>query len=57
MYLIDNTSGSHLFAMPYFIGACLMPLVGFVIDRYGKRTFILILSVILLLLTLFYMHE
>ena len=47
---MDKEYANQIYSIPFYCGALLTPVFGLSIDRYGRRTLLLIVSSILLFL-------
>lgn len=50
-YHFDKIQAGYIFGIPYIISACLSPLMGFTIDKIGKRAFMIIISSVILIIS------
>ncbi len=49
-YNISQATSSYFYAVPFFIGAILMPVFGEIGDHFGRRGYLLCFSSILLII-------
>lgn len=49
-YHFDKIRAGYMFGVPYIISAVLSPLLGYLIDRIGRRVFLMCLSSVFLII-------
>ena len=52
-YCLNYQKAALIYAIPYVMNAFLSPLLGIFIDKHGKRMYIMIASIVLIIIAIF----